>query len=182
MAKGSGFEREFCKQLSRWWTDGERTDIFWRSTTSGARATVRAQKGLTTANSCGDICAIDPIGHDLIELISIELKRGYSGTLTLQDMIDSSQKEPSLLKFWKQAERDRRVGKRKYSWLIFKRDRRKACIVFGREFWELLMNTVGYATGYLVCGVSTPGVRLYIMRLDEFLDWIDPEIFYQEGK
>lgn len=43
--KGSVFEREICKALGRWWTDGERDDIFWRTAGSGARATCRLERG-----------------------------------------------------------------------------------------------------------------------------------------
>lgn len=77
MGKGSEFERAFSKELSLWWTDGERDDIFWRSSQSGGRATTRAQRGRRTATQSGDICAIDPIGQPLIAVMTLELKRGY---------------------------------------------------------------------------------------------------------
>jgi len=183
--KGSGFERGTCKQLSLWWTDEKEDNIFWRSTTSGARATVRAKKGLKTPNSYGDVCAIDPSGDSLIDLISIELKRGYSGQLTIQDLLDSNQTEPLLLKFWRQAERDRLIGKRRWSWLIFQRDRRQACIVFNRSFWDFLLSYTGnlkYSKSFRLllkidCISEKIHYNLYVMRLSEFLRWIDPEIF-----
>ena len=183
--KGSSFERSICKQLSRWCSGGKSDSIFWRTSTSGARATVRAKKGLETPNSYGDVCAIDPIGAPLIDLVSIELKRGYSGQLTIQDLLDSNQKEPILLKFWKQAERDRLIGKRQWSWLIFQRDRRQACIIFNRSFWNFLINYTGnlkYSGSFrllLKIGCMSEKIHysLYIMRLSEFLYWIDPEIF-----
>jgi hypothetical protein len=183
--KGSGFERSICKQLSKWCSNGKSDSIFWRTSTSGARATVRARKGLETPNSYGDVCAIDPIGAPLIDLVSIELKRGYSGQLTLQDLLDSNQKEPLLLKFWKQAERDRLIGKRHWSWLIFQRDRRRACIMFNRSFWDFLVGYTGnltYSESFrlllkLGCVSEKIHYSLYIMRLAEFLHWVDPEIF-----
>jgi len=180
--KGSGFERAICKQLSLWYSNKETNSVFWRTSTSGARATVRAKKGLATPNSYGDISAIDPIGVPLIDLVSIELKRGYSGQLTIQDLLDSNQKKPLLLKFWEQAERDRLVGKRKWSWLIFQRDRRKACLVFNKSFWKFLTNYAGKskAVRLLVkidCVNKKTRYSLYMMRLSEFLDWVDPEIF-----
>lgn len=183
--KGSGFERSICKQLSMWCSYEKSDSIFWRTSTSGARATVRAKKGLETPNSYGDVCAIDPIGIPLIDLVSIELKRGYSGQLTIQDLLDSNQKEPTLLKFWKQAERDRKIGKRQWSWLIFQRDRRQACIIFDRSFWNFLINYTGrlkYSESFrlllkLGCVFEKTHYSLYIMRLSEFLHWVDPEIF-----
>jgi len=43
MAKGSSFEREICTILSKWWTNNERDDVFWRTAGSGARATTRSK-------------------------------------------------------------------------------------------------------------------------------------------
>lgn len=77
-SKGSQFERAICKKLSLWWSDGETDDIFWRSQTSGGRATLRRKKGKTTYGSYGDIAAVDPRGTPLIKLWTIELKRGKS--------------------------------------------------------------------------------------------------------
>lgn len=76
MAKGSEFEREFAKRLGVWW--GGRDDIFWRSSNSGGRATVRRAGGLATAGQAGDIAATDPVGQPLVDLITFELKKGYS--------------------------------------------------------------------------------------------------------
>lgn len=183
--KGNSFERSICKQLSLWCSNGKSNSIFWKSNTSGARATVRAKKGLETPNSYGDVCTIDPIGAPLMDLVSIELKRGYSGQLTLQDLLDSRQKEPLLLKFWRQAERDRSIGKKHWSWLIFQRDQMRACIVFNRSFWDFLLNYAGrlkYSDDFRLmvkvgCMYEKNHYNLYIMRLTEFLHWIDPEIF-----
>lgn len=74
--KGSNFEREICKKLSLWWTSGSRDDVFWRSQTSGGRATNRWKKGKRTYGSYGDIASVDPIGEPLLRYWTIELKRG----------------------------------------------------------------------------------------------------------
>lgn len=80
--KGSEFERETCKLLSKWWSKGltgeERDDIFWRSSQSGGRATQRAKFGKKTYGSYGDIAFTDPLGKPLLQLVTIELKRGSS--------------------------------------------------------------------------------------------------------
>ena len=80
MAKGSQFERDICRELSIWWTQGERDDIFWRTSGSGARATTRAKKGDATANSAGDIGYLDEIGKPFLDYFMVELKRGYTNT------------------------------------------------------------------------------------------------------
>lgn len=86
-SKGSAFERDLCRRLSLWWTGGERDDVFWRTAGSGGRATNRRRRGRSTANSEGDICALDPVGADLLRVFAIECKRGYS-TTTLQELLD----------------------------------------------------------------------------------------------
>lgn len=76
--KGSDFERSFCKMLSRWWTKGERDDVFWRTSQSGGRATQRAKGGKKTYGSQGDVAAVDPIGRPFLDFFTVELKRGDS--------------------------------------------------------------------------------------------------------
>ncbi len=87
-SKGSQFERHVCKQLSMWWSGGERDDIFWRSSQSGGRATQRAKSGKSTYGSYGDIASVDPVGEPLLKLFTIELKRGKSHG-TVMELIDS---------------------------------------------------------------------------------------------
>lgn len=80
MAKGSSFEREFCKDLSVWWTGDEKTDVlFWRTAGSGGRATIRKKKNKKTNSAhCGDIAALEEKSQPLTELVTFELKRGYN--------------------------------------------------------------------------------------------------------
>ena len=80
MGKGEDFERQISKQLSLWWTGGERDDVFWRTSQSGGRATQRAKSDLKTAYSYGDITFIDPIGKPFCDLLVLEAKRGYTNT------------------------------------------------------------------------------------------------------
>ena len=110
MSKGPENERVFCKLLSRWWSEGldlpSNDAIFWRTSISGGRATTRKKKGLKTAGSYGDVAAIDPIGQPLIEVCTIELKKGYTKQLSLLDSFDSRQKETLLEKFLRQVNED----------------------------------------------------------------------------
>lgn len=87
MAKGSKFERDLCTQLSLWWTNNRRDDVFWRTAGSGARATSRSKQGRQTCGQYGDICATDPIGEPLIQALTIEAKNGYSRS-TIHDILD----------------------------------------------------------------------------------------------
>ncbi|MCL2347114.1 MAG: hypothetical protein FWC50_02515, partial [Planctomycetaceae bacterium] len=55
-----------------------RDDLFWRSSSSGGRATQRTKQGKRTANSAGDIAAMDADAQELLKIFTFELKVGYS--------------------------------------------------------------------------------------------------------
>lgn len=97
-AKGSGFERRICKALSLWVTDGVREDVFWRSSMSGGRATVAKGK----VRQAGDICAVAPEGHALVDQFFIECK-SYRSLGIGQFLICGA---GPLAKFWKVACRE----------------------------------------------------------------------------
>ena len=72
--KGSAFERQICKSLSLWVTNGKRSDCFWRSAMSGGRATVAFKNTNEILRVAGDICATAPEGFELCERYYFELK------------------------------------------------------------------------------------------------------------
>lgn len=129
--KGSEYEREMCKRLSLWWTRDARDDVFWRSSGSGARAKVRGRGGRATAGQHGDVAATDPIGAPLIDLLTIEIKRGYSQH-TFQDIVDRP--VGGGVQEWERwfaqaAESAEHAGS--FAWLLLtRRDRRRALVWF----------------------------------------------------
>jgi hypothetical protein len=70
--KGNRFERETCRELSLWYSKGTDGDIFWRSQSSGSRATKRGDQSLRHA--AGDISAAKAIGKPLIDEFFVECK------------------------------------------------------------------------------------------------------------
>ena len=96
--KGNAFEREICKDLSKWLSYGERDDILWRSAMSGGRATVGLKKGIVRKTQGGDITAIDPIGNKLTDKYMIECK-SYKN-IHLQSMLYGIPKNASIYEFW----------------------------------------------------------------------------------
>ena len=82
--KGNHFERCMARDMSLWWSNGKRDDIFWRTNSSGARAT---QRGKHTASEHGDLLAMHPSGQGLLDHVCIELKCGKSRS-TASDMLD----------------------------------------------------------------------------------------------
>lgn len=132
--KGSVFEREICKALGRWWSGGERDDIFWRTAGSGGRATCRFRKGKSTAGQYGDVSAVDSIGEPLLQVFSIELKRGYSAN-SFGDMFDfpAKAKKQKWEVFYSQAKASAEASGARYWMLIWRRDRRKALVFMPLE-------------------------------------------------
>ena len=129
MGKGANFEREFCKQLSHWWTSGLRDDVFWRTHGSGARATQRHKSGQRTRGQYGDVCATDPIGVPLIDLITFSLKRGCSKH-SLQDLLDCKQRLNDGWEQWLDEVHEVWQQSGSLSWMIVvRRDRREAIFV-----------------------------------------------------
>jgi len=128
--KGNAFERQIATELSLWWTEGIRDDIFYRSASSGARSTSRMAAGKTTANSGGDISFLDSLGEPLISWCSIEIKRGYStcNAQTVLERLPGS--KASILEDWiKQAVRSQQDSGA-HSWLIIAKKNRAKTVVF----------------------------------------------------
>lgn len=147
--KGSAFEREICKQMSLWWTHNSADDIFWRSTTSGARATQRAKSGKRTSGQYGDITHIHPCGAKLMDAICFECKRGYPKA-SLHDALDfgGTHGEQLWVKQILQA-RDSWEKSGSYSWaLISRRDQRRAMIFIPRHLYQELKAQGGFKGGF----------------------------------
>jgi len=178
MAKGSGFERYICKLLSKWWTDGKRDDVFWRTAGSGARATIRSKTKKKTFGQYGDIQATDPIGQPLTDLCTIEIKRGYSKS-TFADLIEDSTvanaKPCMYAQFIQQAKEDARKAGVPYWLLIIKRDRRKEMVIIPHNFSRVLARAIcPLKTRPNVC-IQTRKAKYFITSLDNFLFDISPK-------
>jgi hypothetical protein len=129
--KGSSFERKICERLSKWWSNNEHEDLYWRTASSGGRSTIRGKKGKSTKNSAGDICATSPIGQPLLDLVTLELKSGYNRH-TLFDLIDKAPgAKKQLLQEWVEQAQESQRQSGSFSWMIIaKRDRREEIVIF----------------------------------------------------
>lgn len=179
--KGSSFEREICKQLSLWWSNNTNEDIFWRTSGSGARAKIRSKQNKNTFGQYGDIQATNPIGQPLINVCSIELKRGYSKS-TFGDLLDKPSKaaKQQYELFIEQAITDSHNAKSPYWWLITKRDRRDAIIFIPFFFYKLLKQNEPSFKGFATWGIfsfitNNQTLKVYMTKLDEFLSNVKPE-------
>lgn len=175
--KGGEFEREFSKLFSLYVTEGKRTDVFWRSSQSGGRATVRAKSGQKTEGSYGDITCLDGDFAYVTQALCFELKRGYNGS-SIQDLVDSAKKEPEFIAFWKQCERDKTVGGRLFCFVVVKRDRKKTVLLIDRSFQNKISQKVG-ARLYNRIDIDFQGLRLSMITLQDFLDAVPAYAFLE---
>jgi hypothetical protein len=191
--KGSAFERRTCKDLSMWFTNGERDDVFWRTAGSGARATVRAKQGKMTADSAGDICAIDECGKPLTRLAVFELKKGYTGKspssrISVLQFIDSlpSEKPPLIEQWMIKLRKECTTHDRPYGFIIFERDRKKAVICMRRETFEYVKlrnpNEFKWPPFGPFCTIYGKKSELVFFLLEDFLNWCPPECLTNQRK
>ena len=71
--KGSQFERDVCRLLTKWITDKQSPEIFWRSASSGAKSTQDAKVGRDT-NMHGDLMAVNLQAEWLMSKYVVECK------------------------------------------------------------------------------------------------------------
>ena len=179
MKKGSAFEREICKKISLWWSEGQREDIFWRTAGSGARATQRSKNKKKTYGQYGDVQAIDPIGEPLTKLCAIEIKHGYS-KYTFADLLEKSQNSKVKIclmqQFIEQAEKSCEEAST-YAWIIIsKRNGRTPIVILPYYLYKQIK---GYFTNHAKLTFNNSegdAQSIYITTLDELFD-ISPDVF-----
>lgn len=181
MAKGSSFERLICKELSLWWSGGTRDDIFWRSSNSGGRATVRGRQGKGTFGHCGDVAAVDPIGLPLLKTVTLELKRGYS-KCSVADLLDEGKgRKPTEFEgFLVQAREAAARAGTPFWMLIQRRDSKQAVVFMPIELYAKLREDEHAPAPRLNLRVALrgkPAESIIGMRWDVFLRWALPARF-----
>lgn len=98
--KGNDFERSFCKKLSLFLSNGDRDDLFWRSSNSGGRHTVRKKKGVDTINQDGDVTTCSGgIGEIFLKLFSVECK--HYKDIGLWSLIKETDSSQTIYQWWK---------------------------------------------------------------------------------
>lgn len=178
--KGSAFEREVCKQLSKWWTNDERDDVFWRSSQSGGRATERTKKGMRTYGSYGDIAAVDPIGGPLLKLFTIELKCGstYSTPGDLLDFKEQNHRHRWMKCLLQTIRSSREAGS--VGWmLICRRNFRRPMLYIDRSSARALDRCAGFLGRPTVTrfDMQCKGerIRFVALGLETFLARVSPK-------
>jgi hypothetical protein len=180
--KGSNFEREICTLLSEWWEPG-RSDIFWRTASSGGRATQRAKKGTKTKNHHGDITATDPIGQPFLDVFTLELKRGYS-SCSIADLIDKPNKAaPTQYEKWIEGIILNATQAGSQSWmLIVKRNRKQTLVFTSQTLMQSLEElggkqlTITLPVYFILSITRGKGRHIVGTTLEGFLDAVKPSL------
>lgn len=161
-AKGSNFERDIARELGLWWSFGEDDDVFYRSVTSGARATVRMRKGKHTRGQYGDITpVIGKSGHQFTDLVTVELKFGYAYA-TMFDIAD--RRVGAALQIWEKFITKAITGSKNsgspYWMLITKRDWHSPWVTLPYS----ILAPLKYHSGYKV--LPAPYIRSTLLVRD----------------
>lgn len=135
--KGSKFERDISRELSWWWSCGESEDWFWRSQSSGARATQRAKTDQTTQGQYGDVASTHPASARFIEYMPLEVKVGYNKATIHELMdLDPDRQRPTYEDFLQQAiEASENSGSETWG-IIHRRDQRQPILTVPAKSWK----------------------------------------------
>ena len=198
MAKGGNFEGEISKRLSLWFTNGAEETAFWRTSSSGARATARRKVNKDIqVDDFGDSKAESPMGKPLTDFFTIELKTGYAKkskskakkhgdkevikitNWDILDMVDSSQNIPQFLDFWGQCERDSILAS-KEPLLIFRRNNKQPCIAMYTDVFTAFITKCGYPDFDFITVNFCSDVMCYpsisVCNLYKFFEWTQGKI------
>jgi hypothetical protein len=184
--KGSEFERQFCGDLSIWWTGGKSDSEFWRTAMSGGRATVRGRQGKTTTGHAGDICATGKKGLGLTKRITFELKRGYNKVANVHTLLDLRLKTDAQQEYEKwvlQAEAAATLAGTPWWMIVHRRDGRQATVMVPYRLWKKLGGATPCPSILLTftCRRGKVGrmKHLYrtvmILTLEEFFEIVTPD-------
>jgi hypothetical protein len=152
-AKGGAFEREMCKIISLWITNGEKEDCLWRSAMSGGRATVAHRKGKNIRQE-GDLTAVAPEGHRFTDHYYSECK--HVKDLALMSFLFKH--KGILAKFWRKVQEEANRNK-------------KMPVIFARQNgWPVLV-IASYDAFYRVTNpdIYMEGRHLAIWQLDRLI-------------
>lgn len=177
--KGGNFERLICRTLSEWWSEGLLgaclTDIYWRTAGSGSRATTRKKTSQRTKGQHGDICATDPLGQPLIDLLTIETKSGYSSH-SFADLIDKpAGAKKQLYETWFDKARRDSEASGAFGWLLISKRNRRETLVFMDESVAQKLDLIDCSPHHPAGAIEIDKWVVFFMTFDNFLQLAEPE-------
>jgi len=161
--KGKRWERQFARELSLWWSEGEDKDIFRR--TFGSRSIVEAD------SQARDIMAVKGEGYRFTSRYDIELK---NCKIDLWKNFLKGEKA-QIYQWWDQAEREKKENKQVF--LVIKSNWGKPLVVIGELLYQHLLSFFGskFSPSLLKWRVLGDN-RLFIFPWEEWKKF-DPRLF-----
>ena len=168
MAKGSEYERNISKFLTKWLTGKVKPYMYWRSDASGGLATVHEEN----IHMTGDIKHLHPDAKFLTDLLSIECKTGYKNTSFWQHF---SPIKFSLQDFWSQACTDAEKAS-KHPLLIYRKKNRRMIVGIDKYLQERLIERLSDLNHIKVSWGKETSLRdCYIYDMEYFFGMVRPD-------
>ena len=170
--KGSQWERDVCKFLSKW-IDGKDSDriLLWRGRGSGAMFTV--SNGKIGGDFSGDIYSVSPDSYHLTDNFTIECKCGYPSA-SLDKHLKSVKKD-DIENFWKQCTGDA-IKSNKLPILIYKKTGLKCPWVgINKKIFDILQNYLKDLR-YVTLHYTNDLDDLYVFDFIQFFENVESEV------
>ena len=169
MGKGSDFERDICKYLSKWYQGSVKPYIWWRGRGSGSVFTMDSEAGESFA---GDIYSIRNEGRWLTDKVVIECKNGYPRASIDKHLKDN--KNDQLLDFWAQVDNDAtKTGK--YPILIYRKKGQSPWVGINNGF-SVLFHKYLTDLKYIHLHWTVNIDDIYFFDMNKFFENITPDI------
>lgn len=165
--KGSSWERDIAKRLTKWLTGKEKPYVWWRMPGSGAIATISEEN----KELSGDIMALRPEGAFLTDKYSIEAKNGYPSSSFHKHL--KGVKNDEIRLFWEQCLGDANRAN-KLPMLIYKKKHYNALIGIS-ELKGVLKQKLECLPSITMTWVSEDIPTCYFFDMEIFLNTITPE-------
>lgn len=167
--KGSNFEREICKELSFWLSDGEYKNVFRRNTFT--------KTGDLIVNPSLEDSEVRSLALKFLDLFNVECKcYKHIDLLSELDIGEQKRTKTDLEDWWEQCCSDA-IKTKKQPLLIIKRNGHKPYVVAD---WAALL-VCGKYSDVSACKMNSfifylKGRKVFLAKLNQFL-YIDPKIF-----
>jgi hypothetical protein len=157
--KGGQYERDTCRRLSLWVSDGNRDDLFWRSASSGGQHTTQGNK----ESQAGDICCTHALGQPFMDMAVIECKHRKYELMEPHKLIFGHE-GCKLTHYWRKLVRQSRLLKPRQPVMIFRVNSQPDMV-----FTSGLMYTGLLAGGPIPLLATFPLERIYAFRFNSLL-------------
>lgn len=171
-SKGASWERDVCKDLSKWIQGTTKPYLFWRGRGSGATFT---QDGLVGESFAGDLYPVNMDGRFLTDKVVIECKSGYP-TASIDKHLKYG-KDDKILSFWQQVNEDASKTN-KSPMLIYKKKGQSPWLGINKYMYQIFINYLANIRHIVISWDSDIEIDdLYFIDMKEFFDIITPQIF-----